>query len=120
MKTRPRARLYSATALIALLSYLTSFQILIAVLNPEAFFLWLKLGGRWAQVYLLSDSVVSAALACSLFIGLKVSSAASLTYFGYHVLESLTASFKLFSNPSTPLARFLGLALSMVLVFSEA
>ena len=97
-------------------------QMLIAFINPEAFFFGNKLGGGSAFIYLLTNAIIAALIIIVILQNLKAGALLSIMYFGYNFAESLITSTTLLNKPFLlmlpPLPTF-GLILSILLFVSS-
>jgi len=100
--------------LITLLIFISMGNIMNALINPEAYLIYLKLAGLNASIYLLLNGLIPILL---IYLVAKAEtriwSISSSTFFIFHLVNSICISVTIFRRPSFSVISLIGLVLSL-------
>lgn len=106
--------------LMTTLAIISIGNIIVAIINPEAYFFGNKLGGISATIYLLINSLFSGMIIYLFYKKLEIVLILSLLYFIYNIYESFMTSMILFHESRLSIISIFGLILSiLILIFDK-
>ena len=107
--------------LTAILAIISIGNIIVAIINPEAYFFGNKFGGISAIIYLLINSFFSGMIIYLFYKKLQIVLTLSLLYFIYNISESVMTSMILFHEYRSSSILIFGLILSiLILILNKA
>ena len=104
--------------LIILLIVTAAGNLMVVVINPEAYLIASKLDGLPAQIYLSLNLMAALSLICMVIRMRRVIWSALLTiFFGFHLINSLTVSITFFGELSPSWISLIGTMISITEFF---
>ena len=101
--------------LVILLSIIAAGDLMVAVINPEAYLLASKLNGLPAQIYLSLNLMAALSLICMIIKMRPVIWSSLLTiFFGFHLINSIIISTTFFGDLSISWISLIGVTISTI------